>query len=97
LVSQVNAVKDGTWTNTPYWGGLKDGVVKLAPLTKNVNSNASEVVDEYTKKIIDGSFHVFQGEIKDQKGNVVVEKGETLTDGELLGMDWFVEGVIGKI
>lgn len=97
LVNQVNAVKAGTWANTPYWGGLKDGVVKLAPLTKNVNSNASEVVDEYTKKIIDGSFHVFQGEIKDQKGNVVVEKGETLTDGELLGMDWFVEGVIGKI
>lgn len=97
LVSQVEAVKNGTWKNDSYWGGLKEGVVALAPLTKNVNSNAAEVVDQYAEKIIDGNFHVFQGEIRNQSGEVVVNKDETLTDGELLGMNWFVEGVIGKI
>lgn len=97
LVDQINKVKAGTWTNEPYWGGLAEGVVALSPLTENAPEEAKVIVDEYTKKIVDGEFHVFQGEIKDQSGSVKVEAGKSLTDGDMLGMDWFVQGVIGKI
>ena len=34
---------------------------------------------------------------KNQAGEVVVAKGKSLDDGALLGMDWYVEGVQGKL
>jgi basic membrane protein A len=46
--------------------------------------------------IIDGSLQVFSGPIKDQTGTVAIPAGSTATDGQLLGMDWFVQGVQGS-
>ena len=39
----------------------------------------------------------FAGPIRNQKGELVVPKGESLDDKALLGMDWYVEGVEGKL
>ena len=76
---------------------MEDGVVKLAPLTKNAPAGAQEKVDEMTQKIINGEFKVFEGPIKDQSGNVKVPEGKVMTDDELLSFDWFVEGVVGTL
>ena len=43
---------------------------------------------------MDGSFDVFDGEIKDNEGNVRVAAGERLTDAEITSIDWLVEGVV---
>lgn len=96
-VQQVKDVMDGTWESHSYWGGINDGIVALAPLTELAPEAAQAKVDEVAAKIKDGSFRVFQGPIKDQQGTVKVESGKVLTDQELLSMDWFVEGVEGKI
>ena len=42
---------------------------------------------------------IYAGEIKDNKGNVVIAEGTTLpqTDIQLEQMDWLVEGVVGSI
>ncbi|NLX77774.1 MAG: BMP family ABC transporter substrate-binding protein [Clostridiaceae bacterium] len=94
---QIQKVLDGTWKSENYWGGMEDGVVKLAPLTKNAPAGAQEKVDEMTQKIINGEFKVFEGPIKDQSGNVKVPEGKVMTDDELLSFDWFVEGVVGTL
>ncbi len=39
----------------------------------------------------------FAGPVKDQSGKVVVAAGKTLSDQELLSMDWYVEGVQGQL
>ncbi len=96
-VAQVQNVIDNKWTNKGFWGGLKDGVVKLEPLTKNAPESAKKVVEEYQTKIINGEYHVFSGPIKDQAGKVMVKAGENMKDGDMLGMNWFVEGVTGKV
>lgn len=96
FVEQVKAVDAGTWKNDSYWGGMKEEVVALAPLTENAPADAKALVEKYSKDIVEGTFKVFSGEIKDQTGAVKVKEGESLTDGEMLSMDWFVEGVIGK-
>ena len=44
-----------------------------------------------------GKLVVFTGPIKDQKGVERIPTGMVPSDKELLGMDWFVEGVIGTI
>lgn len=96
-VEQVQAVMDGTFTSHSYWGGMDTDTVRLADLTDLAPANAQEAVDAAKATILDGSFHVFQGPIKDQNGEVKVEEGSTLSDGDMLGMNWFVQGVIGNI
>ncbi len=46
-----------------------------------------------------GKFDIFVGELKDNTGKVVIPKGKAFeqTAIELEGMNWLVEGVIGKI
>lgn len=96
-VEQVKAIMDGTWKSSSYYGGTKEGIVDLAPLTSVAPPESKALVDEYRNKIIDGSFNVFTGPIKDQSGAIKVEAGKTLTDQDVLTMMWFVEGVEGKI
>ncbi len=96
-VEQVKSVMDGSFKSQNYWPGLESGIIKLAPLTENAPKEAQAKVDEMQKKIIDGSYKVFTGPIKDQDGKLRVQKGQVPSDKELLSMDWFVEGVEGKI
>ena len=54
-------------------------------------------VEARRAEIIAGTFHVFSGPINDQDGYEAVAAGETLDDGALLGMEFFVQGVIGTL
>jgi len=92
----VEAAMNGTWTSHSYWGGLKDGVVKLSDFSPLVPQDVKDLVAAEEKKMIDGTWDVFWGEVKDQDGNVVVPAGEKMADGDMLGMGFLVEGVIGK-
>ena len=42
-------------------------------------------------------FDPFSGPIYDQDGNLQIEAGQRASYGELLSIDWFVEGNIGSI
>ena len=95
--SQVKAIVDGTWKATNYWGGMKEGIVALAPLTSLAPAEAKSKIDELSAKIKDGSFNIFAGPIMDQDGNEKVPSGSALDDGGQLSMDWFVKGVQGSI
>ncbi len=92
-IDRVSAVIDGTYESEAYWGGMDSGMVGLTDISDFAADGTQEALDA---AIAEG-VHVFTGEIKDQEGNVKVAEGETLTDDELLGMSWFVEGVNGKI
>ena len=83
----------GEWAPINYFDGLPEGLVDLSPLSKNVADGTAEIIAEYRAKIMDGSFDVFDGEIKDNQGNVRVEAGARLTDAEITSIDWLVEGV----
>jgi len=94
--NEVKKVLAGSWKSADYWEGMKADIVRLAPLTKNAPDGAEAKVNEIKKKILDGTFNVFSGPIKDQKGIVKVPAGSALSDKDQLSCDWFVEGVIGK-
>lgn len=93
----VESVINGTFKSEAYWGAMSTGIVQLDALSKNAPEGAQAKVDEYAKKIADGTFHPFAGPIKNQAGEIVVPEGKTMTDEEMLSFDWFVEGVIGKV
>ncbi len=96
-VDQVQKILDGTWKSENFWGGLKEGVVDLAPLTENAAPGTKEKIEEAKAKMLDGSLNVFTGPIKDQSGAVKIAEGASMTDDEQLNCKWFVQGVNGKI
>lgn len=96
-VDRVKAMIAGTWKSVDTWDGLKEGMVKMAPYGEAVPEDVRKLADRVKQSIIDGTFHPFQGPIKNQKGELVVKEGEVLSDKELVGLNWYVEGVEGSI
>ncbi|MEA3543716.1 MAG: BMP family ABC transporter substrate-binding protein, partial [Thermodesulfobacteriota bacterium] len=90
-------VHNGTWESEQIWWGMKEGLVKLAEFSSKVPAAVQVLVTEKGNAIKTGLFHPFVGPIKDQNGQVVVAAGKIPSDGELLGMNYFVEGVQGTI
>lgn len=80
-------------------GGLKDGFVKSSPYGSSVSEGARKSAEAVRAKMLAGAFDIFSGEIKDNAGKVQIAKGQVLkqTDMVLEGMNYLVEGVIGKV
>ena len=95
-VSTVKAIMDGTWKTHQYWGGLKDGIVKLSDFSPKVTQDIKDLVAAKQKEMLNRTWDVFWGPIKDQSGKEVVPAGGKMSDADMLNMSYFVEGVIGK-
>jgi simple sugar transport system substrate-binding protein len=95
----IDAARSGAPHPNFVRGGLKDGFVKTSPYGAMVSEAARKNADAVKAKMIAGSFDIFSGELKDNTGKVVIPKGKTVrqTDVELEGMNYLIEGVIGKI
>ncbi len=78
-------------------GGLKEEFCKLSPYGAAVSTEAQKASEAAKAKLLDGSLVIFKGELKDNKGNVVIPAGQqyTLQDPKLETIDWLVEGVMG--
>ncbi len=87
---------NGEWESHSFWGGMETDIVQLAEMSPKVPSDVQDIVMEWKDKIENDEWDVFWGPIKDQKGNVVVEEGEKMSDEDMLNMSFFVEGVQGK-
>ncbi len=96
-VSRVKAVMDGTWESMDTWDGIKPGMVAISDYGDAVPDDVKAAAEAVRQGIVDGSLHPFQGPIRNQAGEVVVQEGETVSDGDLLGMNWYVEGVQGEL
>lgn len=80
-------------------GGFKDNFVKLSPYGSAVSDQAKQDGDTAKARQMDGSLIVYKGEMKDNKGKVIIPAGTEYKPGspELEKMDWLAAGVIGSI
>jgi basic membrane protein A and related proteins len=80
-------------------GGLKDNFVKLSPYGSAVSETAKQDAEAAKAKQMEGSLIVYKGEMKDNKGKVIIPSGKEYKPGapELEKMDWLAAGVIGSI
>lgn len=89
----LQSVLDGTWKPGDVWHGMKEDFVQMSPfnpkMPEDVKAAAQKMVDD-TKA---GTFKIFTGPIKDQAGAEKIAAGAEVPDGDLLKMDWYVEGV----
>jgi basic membrane protein A and related proteins len=95
----IDAAREGKPHPNFLRGGLKEGLVKMSPYGAMVPEAARKNADDIKAKMIAGTYDIFKGPLKDNKGNVVIPAGKLMkqTDIELEKMNYLVEGVIGSI
>lgn len=95
----VEAAQSGKAHPNFLRGGLKEGYVKMSAYGSMVSDAAKKNADDIKAKMLAGTFDIFQGGLKDNKGVVVIPAGKALkqTDLELEKMNYLVEGVVGSI
>jgi basic membrane protein A and related proteins len=95
-VEIVQLVMDGSYATESYWGGLDEDIVDLAPLSPLVPDDVVQLVNEKRAVIVAGETDVFCGPINGADGELLVAEGQCLSDGQMLSMSCFVEGVRGE-
>jgi simple sugar transport system substrate-binding protein len=93
----VQAAIAGTWKPGNVWGGIKDGMIKMGPYNKVVPKDVQDLVARVGSDIASGKFHPFTGPIKDSDGKERLAAGKVMSDDVLQKMDYYVEGVQGKL
>ena len=96
-IKRVKEVMDGSWKSGDVWAGLSSGMLSLAAYGPAASADAKAAADAAKAKIAGGTFHVFSGPLKKQDGSEFLKAGETIKDGDLAGMNFYVEGIDGTL
>ena len=94
---RVQAVLDGSWKSGNVWGGMKEGMVRIGDFGTQVPQAVQEDVLARQQQIAAGKLKPFAGPISDNEGSVIIPRGKSLTDAQIIGMNYLVSGVQGKI
>ena len=94
---RVQAVMDGTWKSGNVWGGVKEGMIRVGDFGPRVPKAVQAEVLARQKDIASGKLQPFAGPITDNEGHEVVPKGQSMTDAQILAMNFLVSGVQGRI
>ena len=96
-IARTKAVLDNTWKSTDTWDGMKQGMVEMAPY-KNVPDDVKAMAEKTEAGIKSGAVLPFACPVVDQSGKTVECKGgKTLDDGQILSMNWYVQGIEGSV
>jgi len=96
-IERTRAVLDGTWKSKDTWDGIGPGMVELASFSEDLPADVVKEAKDAMAAIAAGKLHPFTGPINKQDGSPWLKAGETAPDGDLLGMNFYVEGVDGKL
>jgi len=95
--SRVEAVLQGRWTSGNFWGGVRQAMVRAGDFGPKVPRQVQQEVLARQGDIGRGKLHPFAGPITTNDGKLVLPGGRTLTDEQILGMNYLVAGVQGKV
>jgi simple sugar transport system substrate-binding protein len=95
-VGRVKAAMDGSWKSQDVWGGLKSGMLHMAPYA-NMPDDVKALAEKTEADIKSGAIMPFMGPINAQDGSPKVAAGQMLDDGAIAGMDWLAQGVEGQL
>ncbi|WP_018000430.1 BMP family ABC transporter substrate-binding protein [Paracoccus sp. N5] len=92
-IKRVGEVLDGTWTSHSVWLGIGEGEVEIGEITEAVPAEVKAEAEALKAKIASGEYHPFTGPLKKQDGSDWLAEGQTASDEELRGMNFYVEGI----
>ncbi len=109
----IASVQDGSFTPESFWGGIADGTVDIeipdsSPVAAEMKEVRDQIVngefDVFDAEIIDQDGNAITDadgnllvDLQDPFGNDIGAAGDAMNDGIMLGMGFFVQGVIGSV
>ncbi len=94
---RTQAVLDGSWKSGKVWGGVREGMIRVGWFGPKVPPAVRDEVLRRQQDIASGRLEPFAGPLQDNEGKAVVAAGQALADDRILGMDFLVAGVQGKV
>ena len=96
-IERTRLVLDGKWKTGDTWGGIGAKMIVMAPFT-NMPDDVKALAEKTVAGLADGSIHPFACPVVDQSGKTVECKGgKALADEQILGMNWYVQGIDDKL
>lgn len=95
--SEIQAVLDGKWNNTPVWGGANVHMIELADMAADAPKAVADDIKAVYAKMEKGEFNPFTGPIVSNEGKEMIAKGKVASDADLQSMMYYVEGVASKV
>lgn len=96
MAQVIHEIRTGVYQSSVKLAGIEAGWAKLAPFGDSVPEETRKLVLDAVEGLRDGSISPFAGPIYDQDGEIRIAEGETATDEYLQGVDWLVQGVVGR-
>jgi simple sugar transport system substrate-binding protein len=93
---RISAMLNGTYKQADTWGGMSTRVL-LGRITEEVPTSVKAEAEALRDALAAGSTSAFVGPINKQDGTPWLAEGEFAPDGDILGMNFFVEGIVGDI
>ena len=78
------------------WGGLKSDMLLISKF-QNMPDDVAKKAQETLDGLINGSINIFSGPLVDNTGKEIIPAGKSLDDGALWGMNYYLQGVDGKV
>ena len=96
-INVVEEVLAGRWKAGNVQGGMREGMIKLAPLNPAIPPDVRAQVAKMGEDIAQGRLQPFAGPVIDQDGKVRVPAGQTISEADLANMNYLVRGVEGLL
>ena len=96
---RARAVLNGSWKSGALWGGVKEGMIGVDSFGPKVPQKVADEVLARQRDIAAGKLNPFRARtaLLDNQGHEVLAAGKTLTDAQILTMNFLVQGVQGKL
>ncbi len=92
-VARINAVREGTWQSQDTFHGIPEKMVTFSKFGRFVPSKVRRMAEKTIADLRKGRIHPFTGPINKQDGSRWLKKGEEAPLSDILGMDFYVEGI----
>ena len=97
-IDRVQEMLDtGKVASADTWGGFSQKMVELAPFGPGVSEETRNMIAAKQADMAAGKLHPFAGPVTDNAGKIRVPDGQNMSDGDLLGTQFYVQGVTGKL
>jgi basic membrane protein A len=90
----LQSVIDGSFTTAPYFGGIREGIVDITPLSSLAAPGTAEAIAAARQRMESGAFNVFDGVLETNDGRAIGDVGATLPDEVITGgIDWYYRNI----
>ena len=101
----LQTILNGSWGRTAaelsgdsinYWWGISSGLIDVI-VSKAVPARCVQLMEMVKKQIVNESFQIFSGDIRDQQNRLRTPGGVPLSPPQIVRMDWLASNVEGHM